>query len=170
MLRMHPEKRASCEEVVDILEIISSKASENEAYCNQPIPGMLRRAPTDLSILPQSSFLIFDRGSRQAISDEEIIGSEIRAGNAQEIRPSHGDYSEATYPKAVRDVVPPEQPTGFIDIDNISLAEKSRTELVPRSKSKNSDTDLVTSVDKLQLEQKRTWLYRLFGGCFGGFD
>lgn len=51
MLRMSPEKRATCKEVVDKFRVINERASVDESYCLQAVSCHPKRINTDLSTL-----------------------------------------------------------------------------------------------------------------------
>lgn len=62
MLRMGPEKRATCKEFVDKFREIYQRASADEDYCLQPVPVPPKRVNTDLSTLSPH---VFDATERE---------------------------------------------------------------------------------------------------------
>lgn len=71
MLRMGPEKRATCKEMVEKFREIYDKASVDENYCLQPVPGHPKRVNTDLSTLLPHVFDPNARGTSNAQSSHE---------------------------------------------------------------------------------------------------
>lgn len=63
MLRMSPEKRATCKDVVDKFRAIYEKASVDEDYCLQPAPCQPKRVNTDLSTLSPHGFETTESGA-----------------------------------------------------------------------------------------------------------
>ncbi|KAJ4413666.1 hypothetical protein N0V82_008395 [Gnomoniopsis sp. IMI 355080] len=70
MLLMQPERRASCENVVEKLESILVKALEDEDYCLALASGKSKHIAADLSMFPPSWYLPFDLDGMQLISEE----------------------------------------------------------------------------------------------------
>lgn len=80
MLRMRPEKRATCKEVVQKFREIRERASVEENYCLQPVPGHPKRVKTDLSTLSPH---VFDttkgETSKSQLSHGGILGSQSQS-------------------------------------------------------------------------------------------
>lgn len=81
MLRMGPEKRATCKEFVDKFREFHQRASADEDYCLQPAPGHPKRVNTDLSTLSPH---VFDATERE-VSNSQSSHRGIWGGQSKSV-------------------------------------------------------------------------------------
>lgn len=82
MLQMHPEERANCGQVVELLETITARISEDENYSMSPVPGNSQRPATDLSTRSLSQPLYFDPDTLQITPDRNNSQTNISDNDA----------------------------------------------------------------------------------------
>lgn len=93
MLRMSPEKRATCKEVVDKFRVINERASVDESYCLQAVLCHPKRINTDLSTLSPHVFETAEFGasnSRHCGVQEDQSGSRPVSRVAEDCIPTDG--------------------------------------------------------------------------------
>lgn len=81
MLRMGPEKRATCKEFVEKFREIYQKASSDENYCLHSVPDHPKRVNTDLSTLSPH---VFDTNECRG-SNPQSLHHGIREGQSKSV-------------------------------------------------------------------------------------
>lgn len=178
MLRMNPEKRATCDEVVAVFEIIFGKTSSTERYCVHPVPGKSRRTATDISVLVWQ--LVFDPKTKQPISEEEVGGeggtSDDGGIPATKGPQTGGAVERITQQRSVDTRLP--GTTGPIsaeiagDSAPASIVRGSCSELLDKKTSEHPDpvTDVIHRNDRSLVGRIMLRMKRLLCGCFGTVD
>lgn len=151
MLRMHPDERAHCAQVVEGLEAISAKASKDENYCIRGGSGRLRHADVDASIRPLSR-LAFDPTSMQILEEEDFLQLNMSGNSLQETQLSWEDVSP-THPYV---------PSG----GGPRYARHSYSDTAAPDTQIAHEIPGRFGAPGLNNQQERSWFHRLFCGCF----
>lgn len=155
MLRMHPENRANCGEVVKSLEAIFTEISKDETYCLKAVPGSLRPAAVDVP-MRSSSTLAFDPSSTQITEEEDFVQGGISGisfqetqGSREEVSPIHAKELPAQAPRYKQ------RPYVYAAVHGATDSQIAQ-EVAGRAGHPGLDD-----------RQDRSWFRRLFLGCLG---
>lgn len=148
MLRMRPEKRATCKEFVGKFREIYQRASHDENYCLQPVPGNPKRVNTDLSTLSPH---VFDTSEREA-SNFQFSHRDIWVSQSQSIsEPSEkwtvtGEHDRL--PMSGIQEASPQKPTLEVPSGPRNFREKKRLDHSP-STNRSSSRSTSRAISKL---------------------
>lgn len=138
MLRMDPDKRATCKELVDEFRTIHEKALVDEKYCLQPVPGKPKRVNTDLSTLSPFIFDTTESGASNSKSPHSQ-GRQSRpfpvSGAAEKVGSEDDDGAR---PLARIEEVKFQQRTLDVPVERRDFGGKRREDFAPSTNGSSS--------------------------------
>lgn len=154
MLHMHPESRATCQQVVESLEAISKKTLEDEDYCIRVVQGRSRNAAADEAISP-SSPLAFDPCSKQIIKEEDFAELGISGISMEEMQDSREEVSSIHVEELSADAL------RYMRRPYLYRAAPGTSDI-----QMNQEITGRSGAPGLGSRQDKSWFHRFFCGCF----
>lgn len=163
MLQIEPHERATCNQVVERLKEIFTKASGSQDYCTKPVLGK-RRCTAASSSTPQFSALAFDPSFRRPISEEELVRDGSISGD--DVRKMHKSQEQQHSVKTRNQHRAPPY-TATPNAPDAQVAQMTAAQESQDFGANFIPPDSSTIARRNLARQRSSWLSRMSCGCLG---